>query len=182
MGTVIFLHRVDIKDGAGPSAFKRLYEDYKPDHCLWEIYQLLQKVMLCGLLGFVERGTLTQASLGLVVSETVLLSFMRTLPYNDFRTNLLAITAQLILVFSFFSTILLKADMAGEVLTPNRVGVLMVVVNLPMALFFVWDVRLDVVEHFAAVLALDNVMMNDEDNEDTTVASMTRATSAIRWM
>ena len=33
-GTVIFLHRADIKDGAGPSAFKRLYEDYKPDHCL----------------------------------------------------------------------------------------------------------------------------------------------------
>ena len=46
----------------------------------WEIYQLLQKVMLCGLLGFVERGTLTQASLGLVVSETVLLAFMRCAP------------------------------------------------------------------------------------------------------
>ena len=81
---------------------------------------------------------------------------------------MLAITAQLILVFSFFSTILLKADMAGEVLTHNRVGVLMVVVNLPMALFFVWDVRLDVVEHFAAFLALDDVMMDDED---TTVVS-----------
>ena len=79
---------------------------------------------------------------------------------------MLAITAQLILVFSFFSTILLKADMAGEVLTHGRVGVLMVVVNLPMALFFVWDVRLDVVEHFAAVLALDNVMMNDENTTD----------------
>ena len=79
---------------------------------------------------------------------------------------MLAITAQLILVFSFFSTILLKADMAGEVLTHDRVGVLMVVVNVPMALFFVWDVRLDVVEHFAAVLALDNVMMDDEDTTD----------------
>jgi hypothetical protein len=34
-GTVIFLHRAAIKDGeAGPSAFKRLYQDYKPDHCL----------------------------------------------------------------------------------------------------------------------------------------------------
>ena len=66
---------------------------------------------------------------------------------------MLAITAQLILVFSFFSTILLKADTAGELLTHDRVGVLMVVANVPMALFFVWDVRLDVVEHFAAVLA-----------------------------
>ena len=69
-------------------------------------------------------------------------------------------------MFSFFSTILLKADTAGELLTHDRVGVLMVVVNVPMALFFVWDVRLDVVEHFAAVLALDNVMMNDEDTTD----------------
>ena len=77
---------------------------------------------------------------------------------------MLSITAQLILVFSFFSTILLKADMAGEVLPHNRVGVLMVVVNLPMALFFVWDVRLDVVEHFAAVEDyFDNMMMDDED-------------------
>ena len=34
-GTVIFLHRAAIKDGeAGPSAFKRLYQDYKPDHCM----------------------------------------------------------------------------------------------------------------------------------------------------
>ena len=81
---------------------------------------------------------------------------------------MLAITAQLILVFSFFSTILLKADTAGELLTHDRVGVLMVVVNVPMALFFVWDVRLDVVEHFAAVniFALDNVMMDDEDTAD----------------
>ena len=55
------------------------------------------------------------------------------------------------MVFSFFSTILLKADTAGELLTHDRVGVLMVVVNVPMALFFVWDVRLDVVEHFAVV-------------------------------
>ena len=77
---------------------------------------------------------------------------------------MLAITAQLILVFSFFSTILLKADTAGELLTHDRVGVLMVVVNVPMALFFVWDVRLDVVEHFAAVEDYwENIMMDDED-------------------
>ena len=68
------------------------------------------------------------------------------------------------MVFSFFSTILLKADTAGELLTHDRVGVLMVVVNVPMALFFVWDVRLDVVEHFAAVEDYwENIMLDDED-------------------
>ena len=46
--------------------------------------------MLCGLLGFVERGTLTQAALGLVVSETVLLAFMRCAPIlfaSDYAHN-----------------------------------------------------------------------------------------------
>ena len=33
-GTTIFRQRAAIKDGSGPSALKRLYEDYKPDHCL----------------------------------------------------------------------------------------------------------------------------------------------------
>jgi hypothetical protein len=36
--------------------------------------------MLCGLLGFVARGTLTQAALGLVITECVLLAFMRCVP------------------------------------------------------------------------------------------------------
>ena len=35
------------------------------------------------------------------------------MPYNEIRTNLLATAAQLILVFSFFSTVLLKADDAS---------------------------------------------------------------------
>ena len=53
--------------------------------------------------------------------------------------------------------------MAGELLTDDRVGVLMVAVNLPMALFFVWDVRQDIVEHFAAVEDLVKQVVTDED-------------------
>lgn len=32
--TVIFGNQTEILNGVGPSAFKRLYQDYKPDHCL----------------------------------------------------------------------------------------------------------------------------------------------------
>lgn len=49
----------------------------KPKHCLWEIYQLLQKVILVGFLGFFSRGSLAQVSLGLFVTEIVLLAFVR---------------------------------------------------------------------------------------------------------
>ena len=54
-----------------------LYHDYKPDHCLWEIYQLLQKVILVGFLGFFNRGSFAQVVMGLFVTELVLLAFIK---------------------------------------------------------------------------------------------------------
>jgi hypothetical protein len=66
------------------------------------------------------------------------------MPYNDIRTNHLAIGGQAILVFSYFASILLKVDTDGEVLTDDLVGALMVAVNIPMALYFLYDVREDV--------------------------------------
>ena len=124
----------------GPTGIKRLYQDYNPENYMWEVYQLMQKVILCGRLGFAWRGSLTQASIGLVVSEVVLMAFVKTSPYRHSNTNILAIIGQCILVFSFFSTILLKADISGEVLSIDRIGILMVAVNVPMAAFFIFDV------------------------------------------
>jgi hypothetical protein len=77
VGVIIFRHRDDIKRGFGPSQFERLYHDYKPDHCLWEIYQLLQKVILVGFLGFFNRGSFAQVVMGLFVTELVLLAFIK---------------------------------------------------------------------------------------------------------
>jgi hypothetical protein len=151
-GIVLFLKRKGITaesqtgvgpdddDYPGPTSIKRLYQDYNPENYMWEVYQLLQKVVLCGLLGFAWPGSLTQASIGLFVSEVVLLAFVKAAPYRHANTNFLAIIGQCVLVFSFFSTILLKADISGEVLTSDSIGILMVVVNVPMAAFFIFDV------------------------------------------
>ena len=51
--------------------------DYKPEHCLWEIYQLLQKVTLVGFLGFFSRGSFAQVVVGLFVTELFLLAFVK---------------------------------------------------------------------------------------------------------
>lgn len=125
-------------DYPGPKAIKQLYKDYNPNNYMWEVYQLMQKVMLCGLLGFAWRGSLTQASIGLIISQVVLVAFVKASPYRDPRTNFLAIVGQCILVFSFFSTILLKADVSGEVLTTDKIGILMVAVNVSMFVFFIF--------------------------------------------
>jgi hypothetical protein len=149
---------------SAPSALKQLYKDYRPEHCMWEVYQLLQKVILCGLLGFVSRGSLMQASLGLVVTELVLLGFMRTMPFNDFRTNLLAIMGQVILVVSYFSTILLKVDLVGERMTHDDIGLMMTLFHVPMAMYFVFDLRQDVKEHLEGAADIAAQLVEPEEN------------------
>ena len=85
------------------------------------------------------------------------------MPYNDFRTNVLAIGSQTILVrnlcpagmavqlsagltqtlpeqvFSYFCTILLKLEdsVKGPYITENAIGVVMVGINGPLAAYFV---------------------------------------------
>ena len=85
---------------------------------LWEIYQLLQKVTLVGLLGFITPGSLTQVALGVVVTELMLIAFVRTMPYADMRTNILMGLAQTIMVFSYCSTMLLKVCSRRQLLHP----------------------------------------------------------------
>ena len=101
---------------------------------------MLEKATLVGLLGFLFPGKLAQASVGLLISTVFLLCFSSTMPYNDRRTNNLAIISQSIKVFSYFSTILLKVDLQGEVMTPHGIALFMLGVNIPMAAYFAFDV------------------------------------------
>ena len=64
------------KAGNVPEHIEKLYRDYKDDCSLWEVYQYAQKVALVGVLGFVSPGSLTQATLGLIVTELMLMAFV----------------------------------------------------------------------------------------------------------
>ena len=53
-------------------------------------------------------------------------------------------------VFSYFCTILLKLedDVKGPYITANAVGAVMVGINVPLSLYFLYDITADVREHF----------------------------------
>ena len=78
------------------------------------------------------QGSLIQVVLALVVTELFLLGFIRTMPYNDIRTNVLAILSQSIMVISYFSTIMLKLDeeTRGTWLTEAGISYIMIAVNV----------------------------------------------------
>ena len=47
MGFLIWRQRADIKEGHGPHELKDLYSAYKPECCMWEVYQM--SVPLCDM-------------------------------------------------------------------------------------------------------------------------------------
>jgi hypothetical protein len=53
-------------------------------------------------------------------------------------------------VFSYFCTILLKLedDVKGPYITANAVSTVMVGINVPLGLYFMYDITADVQEHF----------------------------------
>ena len=61
-----------IQRNEGPHHLENLYKDYKPECCLWEVYQMFQKVALIGLLTFVDRGSILQCLAGLAISNLTL--------------------------------------------------------------------------------------------------------------
>ena len=54
-------------------------------------------------------------------------------------------------VFSYTCTLILKLDddVKGPYITENAVGAVMVGINVPLALYFIYDITSDVKEHFA---------------------------------
>jgi len=53
--------------------------------------------------------------------------------------------------FSYFCTILLKLEdsVKGPYITENSIGVVMVGINVPLAVYFLYDITSDIQEHFA---------------------------------
>ena len=43
-GRALLQAKEDIMRGEGPHHLENLYKEYRPECCMWEIYQLLQKV------------------------------------------------------------------------------------------------------------------------------------------
>ena len=89
-----------------------------------------QKVFLIGLLTFIERGSILQALLGLVFSAMLLFMYLNSQPYEETRTNTLAVLGQAIIVFAYLSAVVLRVDLQGEVFNSDQVGYVMIASNI----------------------------------------------------
>jgi len=138
-GRLIWKAKPDIKEHKGPHHLENLYEDYKPDCCMWEIYQMLQKVILVGLLTFIHRGSILQVLVGMVVAITVLILMVRSEPYLDVHTNILAVMGQTIIAMSYMSALLMRVDLEAESFGVDTVATVLIAANVPMLLYLAYD-------------------------------------------
>ena len=139
MGVLLWRHREAIATHEGPHHLEGLYSQYRPDCCLWEVYQMLEKVVLVGIITFVDRGSILQVLVGLVMTNCFMLSFLNVRPYLELKSNILSVFGQQILVAAYVTALLLRVDLNGEAFTTDDIGQILLFVNLPMILYLLYD-------------------------------------------
>ena len=149
-GGLIVLHWKDILEHHGPHYLESLYGDYTPECCMWEVYQMIQKVTLVGLLTFIDQGSILQCVVGFVVSNFVLLMMVRNQPYLALRTNVLAIAGQSLIVIAYLASMLLRIDLSAEVLKIDHIGMIIIGANIPMTLYLMYDTYITLREELHA--------------------------------
>ena len=156
---LLLSHGNEIRMHEGPHELEALYIDYKPDCFLWDCYQMLQKVALIGLLTFIDYGSILQSIIGLFISLFYLMALLKYRPYESHRSNLLSYLGQAMIVISYLSAVMMRVDLEGEkYLTNTTIGMVMLLANLPMLLYLVFDsivtikdelhhVRIDIIKY-----------------------------------
>ena len=110
LGLMMYLQREVIKqnpDYVTLAAFKPLFQFYKPECYMWEIYFMLQKMILVGLMG-VFQASLTQKMFQVVLSMVVICAVCYAMPSKTKQFNYANIISQASIVVNFLMTILLS--------------------------------------------------------------------------
>ena len=111
--------------------------DRSSDICKSPAMWLIRRVWFCQRLDMhaywqVDRGSILQCIVGLVVASTVFVLMVRDMPYVDPKTNVLSIMGQLLVVLSFFSALLLRVDLSAESFSADTIGTVMMLSNVPL--------------------------------------------------
>ena len=92
----------------------------------YEVVILVEKLMLAGLLVFVEQGTTFQAFTGASIAFGFFALQVRMWPYNCDIDNWVKAVSEAQIFFTLFISVALKTDIVGEALTPNGYGMILV--------------------------------------------------------
>jgi hypothetical protein len=109
------------------SSFDFLRRDYKDDYYFFEVVVLLEKLLLTGILSFIDQGTVLQAFAGTCIAVCFLSIQCRLCPYRERSDNLLKACAEAQLFTTLLISIVLRTKLDHEHLMPHDYGTILVV-------------------------------------------------------
>ena len=108
-----------------------LWDDYEPEMWWFEVFECFRRQMLTGMLVFVSQGSATQIVIAMVLAFLSFGVYLRFTPFIKEEDDVIAISAQVSLFFSLFSSLLIKANIDEEDGYDQYLfGVLMIILNL----------------------------------------------------
>lgn len=90
-----------------------LYKAYRPNYWWFEVYELVRKLFLTGLIIFVAAGTATQIAIACVICVVTTALHLRLQPYEDRWDDILQTCSLSELLIMTYCALLLKLDLTG---------------------------------------------------------------------
>jgi hypothetical protein len=104
------------------SSYEFLRQDYKPEFYYYEIVVLSEKLVLTGLLIFVDQGSIFQAFVGACVAFGFFAAQVKCEPFVNPIDNLLKAVAEAQLFLTLLGSIVLRTDLGKDALSEDSYG------------------------------------------------------------
>jgi hypothetical protein len=105
---LMWRERDQLHDAINQKKFGFLFADYVAIYFLWEVVDLMRKLMLSGLLIFFRRGSVAQLMVAMLIALMFLECQLRFMPFNDILANVVQIVAFNAIFLNLIGAMLLK--------------------------------------------------------------------------
>ena len=130
-------NRTNVAGNDGGSEYDFLRQDYSPRYYYFECISLIEKLLLTGLLIFVDQASVLQAFCGLCIAFVFFAVQCRAMPYADANDNSLKVIAEAQLFVTLAISVVLRTDLRGEVLEAEDYGLILTVCFFAAPMAFV---------------------------------------------
>jgi hypothetical protein len=132
-GLFLFLlmkNRATINDSINVQRYGFIFKDYGPVYFFWEIWDLMRKLTMSGLLIFFDKGSADQLSIAILFSTLACVVHARAFPYTDEMANWIQFFVLLSLELTLFGSLILKMQTRDSAISQDMIDIYLVTINI----------------------------------------------------
>jgi hypothetical protein len=148
---LLFRERDQIHDAINKKKYGFLFKDYAAIYFFWEIWDLMRKLSLSGMLVFFNPGSVAQVIAAMMIALFALQFQLFVMPYQDALANWIQILSFTCIFFTLFGALITKVDVDPATdphLKGQFVNIFLVFVNSSVPLIVLWTTAYSVAYDF----------------------------------